>query len=180
MPQIGPRLQYNGGKCRQKTTISRGASCKFVSRRKCITWRLLAILRFAHDRPMLQIGPNLLSCGGKSLPRTHAATNRDFDDDRRAALWLHHGAGGRPFCPGICGLWRRCDDMRPPSGSHIGGWRAAWIMTTNDDPWPPSGSHIGAGGRPFVPVSADYHKYAALWLPYRGWRATFCPIICGL
>jgi hypothetical protein len=41
--------------------------------------RLLAILRFDHDRPMLQIGPNLRSCGGKSLPRTHAATNRDFD-----------------------------------------------------------------------------------------------------
>ena len=59
MPQIGPNLQYNGSKCRQNTAISRGASCNFVSRRKCVIWRLLAILRFAHDRPMLQIGPNL-------------------------------------------------------------------------------------------------------------------------
>ena len=90
MPQIGPKLQYNGGDWRQKTAISRGASYKFVSRRKCIMQRLLTILRFAHDRPMLRIGPNLRSCGGKSLPRTHAATNREFDDDAcyRAALWL--------------------------------------------------------------------------------------------
>ena len=86
-----------------KTTISRGASSKFVSRRKCIIWRLLAILRFAHDRPMLRTGPNPRSCGGKSLSRTHAAANREFDDDDDAcclaALWLHIGAGGRPFVP---------------------------------------------------------------------------------
>ena len=30
-----------------------------VSRWKSIIWRLLAILRFDRDRPMLQIGPNL-------------------------------------------------------------------------------------------------------------------------
>ena len=118
MPQIGPKLQYNGGKCRQKTAISRGASCDFVSRRKSILRRLLAILRFDHDRPMLQIGPNLRSCGGKSLPRTHAATNRDFDDM----------LPGRSLAPS----W---------------GWRAALlsrylrIMTTNDDAWPFSYTH---------------------------------------
>jgi hypothetical protein len=101
MPQIGPKLQYNGGKCRQKTAISRGASCDFVSRRKSILWRLLAILRFDHDRPMLQIGPNLHSCGGKSLPRTHAATNRDFDDDMLPGRSLAPimGLEGGPFVP---------------------------------------------------------------------------------
>ena len=41
----------------------------------------------------------------------------------RAALWLHHGAGGRPFCPGY---------LR--------------IMATNEDTWPPSGSIMGLEG----------------------------------
>ena len=172
MPQIGPKLQYNGGKWRQTTGISHGASSKFVSRRKCIMRRLLAILRFAHDRPMLQIGPNLRSCGGKSLPRMHAATNREFDDDAccLAALWLpYRGLEG-----GLLSRYLRImatnDDMRPPSGSHIGGLeggllsRYLRIMATNEDAWPPSGSHIGAGGRPFVP---DMRR---LWR--RPWRAT--------
>ena len=117
MPQIGSKLQYNGGKCRPTTTISRGASCKFISRRKSILRRLLAILRFAHDRPMLQIGPNLRSCGGESRSRTHAAANREFDDDRRAALWLpYRGLEG-----GILSRYVAIMTRRPPSGSHIGG-----------------------------------------------------------
>ena len=143
MPQIGPKLQYNGGKWRQKAAISRGASCKFVSCRKCAICHLLTILCFAHDRLMLRIGPNLRSCGGESLPRKHAATNREFGDCR-AALWLH------------------------------GGWRAALlsrylrIMATK------------TGGRPFVPVSADYDDHGRPLAPLWGWRAAFCPGICGL
>ena len=139
MPQIGPKLQYNGGEWRQKAAISRGASCKFVSRRKCVIWRLLAILRFAHDRPMLRISPNLRSCGGKSLPRTHAAANREFD--RRAALWLpYRGLEGGPFVP----ISADYDETA-----------ALWL-------------HYGAGGRPFVPLCGHYDETAALWLPYRG------------
>ena len=132
-----------------KTTISRGAASKFVSRRKCIIWRLLAILRFAHDRPMLQIGPNLRSCGGKSWSRTHAAANREFDDDAccRAALWLHIGAGGRPFFPGYLRIMAR-------------RMAALWLTS-----W-------GLEGGLFSPISADYvderTHMAALWLPYRG------------
>ena len=128
-----------------KTTISRGASSKFVSRRKCIMRRLLAILRFAHDRPMLQIGPNPRSCGGKSWSRTHAAANREFDDDAccRAALWLHIGAGGRPFFPGYL-MMRRMAAL----------WLPSW----------------GLEGGLFSPLSADYGDerthMAALWLHY--------------
>ena len=61
MPQMGPNLQYMGANLDNKLTISRGAAWEFVSRRKCILRRLLAILRFDHDRLMLQIGPNLRS-----------------------------------------------------------------------------------------------------------------------
>ena len=143
MPQIGPKLQYNGGTFRRKTTIPRGASCKFVSRRKCILRRLLAILRFAHDRLMLQIGPNLRSCGGESWSRTHAAANRECDDSacHRAALWLpdHGVAGGRPFFPDICGLWRRTNThgrSLAPHGGLEGGLFSPEMRRLCRRPWP--------------------------------------------
>ena len=100
-----------------------------------------------------------------------------------AALWLHHGAGGRPFVP-VCGHYDETAALRLPYRGLEGGLlsRYLWIMTTNEDTWPPSGSILGlegglfsplsadygethgrplapitgAGGRPFVPVSADY------------------------
>ena len=201
-----------GANVDKQTTISRGASSKFVSRRKSILRRLLAILRFADDRPMLQIGPSLRSCGGESWSRTHAAANREFDDDAccRAALWLHYGAGGRPFFPGYLRIMaRRMAALWLPSWGLEGGlfspisadydetygrplapyrgWRAACpgyatiMPTTMAALW----LHYGAGGRPFVPVSADYGDDAMtcgrpLAPIIGGWRAAFCPGICGL
>ena len=178
-----PNCNIMGANGDKKAAISRGASCKFVSRRKCIIWRLLTILRFAHDRPMLQIGSNLRSCGGESWSRTHAAANREFDDD----------LPGRSLAP-------------------YPGWRAALfpgylrIMATNEHRWPLSDSHHGGlEGGLFSPISADYGdertRMAALWLHYEaggrpfspemrrlcrrpccppaphhgGWRAAFCP-----
>ena len=65
MPQIGPKLQYNGGK-----------------------WRLLAILRFAHDRPMLRTGLEMRFTGGEVVVRSHGFLNRRFDGSTLCARRL--------------------------------------------------------------------------------------------
>ena len=99
------------------------------------------------------------------------------------SLAPHGGLEGGPFFfPDICGLWR---DAWPPSGSHHGGWRAAFcpgnatIMATNEYTWPPSGSHHGAGGRLCVPICGYATIMPTTMLPFSshhgGWRAAFCP-----
>ena len=115
--------------------------------------RLLAILRFAHDRPMLQIGPNPRSCGGKSWSRTHAAVNREFDDlaCHRAALWLPTGGWRAALFPRYLRIMAR-------------RMAALWL-------------HYGAGRRPFFRGNAPIMPttMAALQLPTGDWRAAFCP-----
>ena len=84
----------------------------------------------------------------------------------RAALWLHHGAGGRPFVPDICGLWRRtmtCGRPLAPTGA--GGRPFVPVSAHYDDAWPPSGSIMGAGGRPFVPEYAPMPTTMARNMP---------------
>ena len=96
----------------------------------------------------------------------------------RAALWLH-GAGGRPFCPGIYGLWRHMAALWLPYRGLEGGLLSRYmaIMTTHGRSLAPI---TGAGGRPFVPVSADYDdEDAALWLHIGAGGRPFVPGICG-
>ena len=120
---------------------------------------------------MLRIGPNLRSCGGKSLPRTHAATNREFDDDAcyRAALWLPlWGLEGGPFVPisadygethaaalwlpyrglegGLLSRYLRIMATHGRPLAPILGLEGGLLSRTSadyGDAWPPSGSHIG-------------------------------------
>ena len=160
---------------------SRGASCKCVSRRKCILRRLLAILRFAHDRPMLQIGPGPRSCGSESWSRTHAAANREFDGDARcrAALWLPTGgAGGRPFFPGylrimarrMAALWLLYGCAAWATRAQHGSLVA--IIDAYRDKTPPSsprGEPEGGHACSFVAIIDAYRgKRAALQLPHDG------------
>ena len=141
-------------------------------------WRLLAILRFAHDRLMLQIGPNPRSCGGKSLSRTHAAANREFD--RRAALWLHIGGWRAALFPRISADY---GEMHGRPLAPLWGWRAAFFSPISADYgderrhmaalW----LHYGAGGRLFVPDAWSlWRRPCCPPAPHHGdWRAAFCP-----
>ena len=67
---------------------------------------------------------------------------------------------------------------RPPSGSHHGGWRAAFCpdICACCRSWPPSGSITGLDGGLLSQICDHYgDDHAALQLPLWGWRAAFCP-----
>ena len=96
-----------------------------------------------------------------------------------ATLWLHYGAGGRPFVP-VCGHYDETAALWLPYRGLEGGLlsRYLWIMTTNDDTWPPSGSISGLEGGLLSRYLAIMTTMAALWLPLRGLEGGLLSRIC--
>ena len=83
------------------------------------------------------------------------------------------GLEGGPFVP-LCGHYGETAALWLPYRGLEGGLLSRYvaIMTRR----PPSGSHIGGCRAALCPGKASIMPtMAALWLPLRGWRAAFCP-----